>query len=369
MNEDIVTKLAEAMPRFDLDALIALTPENFAYVVGFVVPSHPVLRWRHAAAVVTRDHGVALCAVDMEATTVRAREPDADLRVWREFDDDAMPVLAELLRDLGLDRSRVGLETDYIPARDLERLRALLPEVRWVPAGAVFNRLRMIKTPREVEHMRDLSRITDRAIGEAFAGLRAGSTEMDIAGAVTSALFRLGAQDFKLLIVASGERSQYPNVGPTERVLERGDLVRLEVFGVLDGYHAGVCRTGVVQEAAPEALRIWANFVRCRDLLAEIIRPGARSGAVYERFLETFGELGYEPISFVGHGIGLFLHEEPYLGRHGDWTLEAGMVLGVEPVVLADGFGLQLKDIVAVTERGSERLSDVTDTDSLLQIP
>jgi Xaa-Pro dipeptidase len=369
VNSDIVTKLAESMPRSDMDALIALTPENFAYVVGFVVPSHPVLRWRHAAAVVTRDHGVALCAVDMEATTVRAREPDADVRVWREFDDDAMPVLAELLRDLGLDRSRLGLETDFIPARDLERLHALLPEVRWVPAGALFNRLRMIKTPREIEHMRDLSRITDRAIGEAFASVRAGSTEMDMAGAVTSALFRLGAQDFKLLIVASGERSQYPNVGPTDRVLERGDLVRLEVFGVLDGYHAGVCRTGVVQEAAPEALRIWENFVRCRDLLAEIIRPRARSGTVYERFLEVFGELGYEPISFVGHGIGLFLHEEPYLGRHGDWILEAGMVLGVEPVVLADGFGLQLKDIVAVTEGGSERLSDVTDTDRLLVIP
>lgn len=370
MNKDIVDKLVEAMGREDLDAVVAMTPENFAYVVGFVVPSQPVLRWRHAAAVVTRDARVALYAVDMEASTVRDLEPDADLRIWEEFEENAMPVLADLIRDLGLEGARIGLETEYIPARDLDALRALVPQVRWEPAGALFNRLRMIKTPREVEHMRRLSRLTDQAIGEAFASVKAGDTEMDMAGAVTSSLFRLGAQNFKLLIVASGERSQYPNVGPTDRKLQRGDLVRLEVFGVLDGYHAGVCRTGVVQEAPDEALRIWENFVACRDLLGEIIRPGASSAGVYRRFLDTFGELGYDPISFVGHGIGLFLHEEPYLGRYGDWTLEAGMVLGVEPVVLIkDRFGLQLKDIVTVTADGCERLSDATDTDQLLMIP
>jgi Xaa-Pro aminopeptidase len=369
LNADIVQKVAGAAGQEDLDAIIAMAPENVAYVTGFVVPSQPVLRWRHAAVVITRDGRLTLYAVDMEASTVRDLEPDVDLRIWEEFEHDAMPVFAELLRDLGLEQSRVGIETDYVPAGDLEELRGLLPDVRWAPGGPLFDRLRMIKTPREVEHMRTLSRITDRAIGEAFASVKAGDTEMDMAGAVTSALFRLGAQNFKLLIVASGERSRYPNVGPTDRVLRTGDLVRLEVFGVLDGYHAGVCRTGVVQQASPEALRIWSNFVRCRDQLAEIIRPGASSAEVYRRFLETFGELGYEPISFVGHGIGLFLHEDPYLGRYGDWTLHDGMVLGVEPVVLASDFGLQMKDIVAVTAGGCERLSDVTDTDELLVIP
>ncbi|HEV8564109.1 MAG TPA: Xaa-Pro peptidase family protein [Actinomycetota bacterium] len=368
MNAEIVDKLVLAMEEADLDATIAMSPENFAYVTGFVVPSQPVLRWRHAAAVVTRDARVALYAVDMEASTVRDLEPEADIRIWQEFEGNAMPVFADLIRDLGLTGSRIGVETEYIPARDLEQLRTLIPDVRWEPAGRLFDRLRMIKTPREVEHMRTLSRITDGAIADAFASVSAGSTEMDLAGAVTSALFRRGAQNFKLLIVASGPRSQYPNVGPTHRALERGDLVRLEVFGVLDGYHAGVCRTAVVQEPSHEALRIWENFVRCRDLLAEIIRPGASSGAIYRRFLETFGELGYDPISFVGHGIGLFLHEEPYLGRFGEWVLQAGMVLGVEPVVLADGFGLQLKDVVTVTNEGCERLSDVTKTDDLVMV-
>lgn len=370
MNADIVAKQVAAMAAESLDALLAVSPENFAYVTGFVVPSQPVLRWRHAAAVTTRDGRTALLSVDMEAATVASRAPGLDVRVWREFDDDAMPVLADLLRDLGLAVGRIGVETDYLPARDMDRLRGLLPGARWEAAQGLFGRLRMIKTPRELDLLRRLSRITDRAIGTALASVRVGSTEMDLAGALTGAIYRLGAEQFRFLIVATGERSQYPNVGPTERRLAPGDLVRLEVFGMLAGYHAGVCRTAAVGAPPAEAERIWANLAACREIVFALIRPGASAAEVYRRYLAKFGELGLAPISFVGHGIGQFLHEEPYLGRYGDATLEAGMVLGVEPLVYVPGrFGLQNKDMVAVTGRGCELLSDVVNTDRLFAIP
>ena len=88
----------------------------------------------------TRDGRSALLAVDMEATTVRDREPGTDLRVWAEFENDAMPVLADLLRDLGLASSRVGIETGYMPARDADALRRLLPAARWEPADGLLDR-------------------------------------------------------------------------------------------------------------------------------------------------------------------------------------------------------------------------------------
>jgi Xaa-Pro aminopeptidase len=369
MNQDIVDKCVAAMAEEGLDGLIAMSPENFAYVAGFIVPSQPVLRWRHAAVVVTRDGRTALFTVDMEASTVRSLEPEADVRVWEEFAEDAMPVLAALLRDLGLEAGRVGLETDYLPARDMERLWALLPNIKWTPAHPIFDRLRLIKTPRELELMRRLARITDRAIKEAFETVRAGDTEMDLAGAVTTGLFRLGADDFKWLILASGERSQFPNVGPTEKTLEAGDLVRLEVFGMLDGYHAGICRTAVVQKASDDVREIWSNIVACRDLIFEGVRDGASGAQVYGRVADRFRSLGWEPLSFVGHGIGLFVHEHPYIGRYGDASLRSGMVLGTEPVLLVPGaYGFQVKDVVSVGEAGCEVLSDVTNTDELFVI-
>ena len=369
MNQDILERCVSAMEAEDLDGLIAMSPENFAYVAGFIVPSQPVLRWRHAAVVISRDGRMALYTVDMEASTVRSLEPQADVRVWEEFAEDAMPVLGELLVDLGLGSGRVGIETDYLPARDLDELTRLLPDVRWRPAHPIFNRLRLVKTPRELELMRRLAGITDRSIKEAFEHVHPGDTEMDLAGAVTTNLFRLGADDFKWLILASGERSQYPNVGPTTRVLRRGDIVRLEVFGMLDGYHTGICRTAVVQEAPDDAVAIWSNIVACRDLIFDSVRDGASGAEIYGKVADRFRALGWEPMSFVGHGIGLFVHEEPYIGRYGDARIDAGMVLGTEPVLLVPGaYGFQVKDIVAVTDGGCEILSDVTNTDELFVI-
>jgi Xaa-Pro aminopeptidase len=353
-----------------LDALVAISPENFAYTTGFVVPSQPLMRWRHNAAVVTRAGTAALLAVDMEATTVRSRAPGVEVRVWGEFTDRPMTVLAALLRDLGLAKSRVGLEMDYLPARDFEALRAALPASTWSAAEGLYDRLRQNKTAEEIDLLRRLSRLADQSIGEAFAAVRAGMTEMDIAGALTRAIYARGAEYFKLMIIATGERSEFPNVGPTDRVLQPGDLCRVEIFPIIAGYHAGVCRTAVVHEAAPRARQIWRTLTECKHIVLDAIRPGASTRAIYRAFLEKFGELGLPPISFVGHGIGLHLHEEPYLSKYGDSRLEAGMVLGIEPLVYGAGmgFGLQNKDMVAVTPTGVELLSDQTNTDELVGI-
>ncbi len=137
---------------------------------------------------------------------------------------------------------------------------------------------------------------------------------MDIAAALTRGIYEQGAEYFKLMIVATGERSVFPNVGPTERVLKRGDVCRVEIFPIIGGYHAGVCRTAAVGAPPPDAERIWANLIECKYLLLDVIKPGASSRAIYDLYLTKLAELNLPPISFVGHGIGLHLHEDPYLG-------------------------------------------------------
>jgi Xaa-Pro aminopeptidase len=194
-------------------------------------------------------------------------------------------------------------------------------------------------------------------------------SEMDLAGLLLSSLFAGGAQNYKLMIIASGERSQFPNVGPTDRRLKAGDLIRMEIFGQKDGYLAGVCRTAVVGDATPEQYKIWANLIECKYLVMDLIKPGASCPEIYRKFLQKFGELGFEPISFVAHGIGLHLHEEPYMGRYGEEIVQAGMVGAFEPLVYIPGrFGMQNKDMFCVTEKGCELLSDYTPTDSLLRV-
>jgi Xaa-Pro aminopeptidase len=369
MRQEVIARQARAMKEAALDAVVSMSPENFAYVTGFLSPTQPLMRWRHAIALVTADAEAALAVVDMEASTIRARSPPGlEIAVWREFRFDAMDVLAELLRRHGLSDARVGMEMDYVPAGDLARLRELLPGARFVPAQAMLARLREIKTPAEIETLRRLSRIADRAITEAYRSAAAGSSEMDLAAALTRGVYEGGAEYFKLMIVATGERSVFPNVGPTDRRLQRGDICRLEIFPMIDGYHAGVCRTAAVGAPPPQAKRIWANLTACKHLLLGAIKPGASTRAIYELYLGKVGELALPPISFIGHGIGLHLHEDPYLGPTEDRALEAGMVLGIEPLIYQTGFGfgMQNKDMVLVTPGGCEVLSDYLDTDRLL---
>ena len=99
-----------------------------------------------------------------------------------------------------------------------------------------------------------------------------------------------------------------------------------------------------------------------------MIKPGASTREIYDLYLTKLAALDLPPISFVGHGIGLHLHEDPYLGATDDQPLEAGMVLGVEPLIYETGFGfgMQNKDMMLVTETGCELLSDYLDTDALL---
>ena len=377
MREEILSRQAAAMREQGIDAIVSCSPENFAYAAGFVVPSQSLLRHRHAMAVVSADAALNLFVVDMEESTVVREAPGVPLTIWKEFSDDAMSVLATMLGSLGLSGGRIGIEMDYLPAGDFARLSAALPAVTFVPAEHLLSRLRQIKTPGEVALLRRLARIADQAIGDTLSALKPGDTELDIAAYLTRNIYELGAEHFKLLITATGERSQLPNVGPTDRKLVRGDVCRVEIFSVIGGYQAGVCRTAYVEEPPPMAEEVWQVMVDCKYRLLDLAKPGADCLEIYNDFVGRLKAHNLPPISFVGHGIGLHLHEDPYLGATPllgqpgkSAALEENMVLGFEPLCYRTGygFGVQNKDLMLITATGSELLSDYTDTDRLIRI-
>ena len=176
MRQDVIDRQVRAMKEARLDAILSCSPENFAYVTGFLSPTQPLMRWRHAMALVTADGKAALAVVDMEASTIRAKAGEGvEIAVWREFAFEAMAVLADLLKRYGLAGARIGLELDYLPAADFADLSALLPTAQFAPAQALLARLRQIKTPEEIDILRNLSRIADRAIASAYGAVDGGS--------------------------------------------------------------------------------------------------------------------------------------------------------------------------------------------------
>src|SRR3954454_20062785 len=98
MRQAIIERQVRALAEHGLDAMVSCSPENYAYATGFVVPSQPLIRHRHAMVIVTAESRVELFSVDMEASTVLRRAPEIPTRVWAEFTDDAMLVLADQLK-------------------------------------------------------------------------------------------------------------------------------------------------------------------------------------------------------------------------------------------------------------------------------
>ena len=370
MQLTVLDRVQASMGESGPDVMVLSSPQNFTYVAGFAVPSHAVFPRRLTMLVVPPGDDPAIVTVDMEASTVRRATPGTELQIWRESTGDPMAILAALLSDMGFAAGEIGIEDDHMAYADLAKLKTALPKARFVSIGSRMSALRAVKTAEEIDLLRRLSRISDTAIRDAYGAVRAGSTELDIAAAMTHSVYAQGADDFKLMTVATGERSQLPNVGATRRRLAHGDVCRVKIFPVIRGYHAGVCRTAAVGERPAAAADIWAKLIECKYLILDMAAPGASGQAIYEAFAARLDKLGLPPIGFVGQGIGVHLHEEPYLGIGMDATLEPGMVLAIEPLVYetGHGFGLQNKDMVLITENGCELLSDITASDALLLV-
>src|SRR5213593_2510620 len=132
MDQEIIARLRKRMTADGLNAIIAVSPEDVTYVTGFVVPSQSLMRWRHAICIVTADGRISMVAIDMEANTVKAHAGIDDLRVYREFTEDPMDKLAETLTDLKLERGKIGIEMEFLPAKDFATLQKNLPAVQWV---------------------------------------------------------------------------------------------------------------------------------------------------------------------------------------------------------------------------------------------
>jgi Xaa-Pro aminopeptidase len=368
MNQDAIDRQVALMRKEGIDAMVAFSHQNFGWVTGFVLPTPPLMRWRLTAVVTTSDGRTALYTLSMEERTLRDYEPNANAFIWEEFLDNAIPVFVGMMKSIGLASARVAIETDVLQWKYADAIRKELPNVTWTEAQGHFDKLRFIKSPREVELIRKLAKLTDKSLREALAAVDTGNTEMDLAGALGGAIYRNGAENFPIMVNASGKRTTIPNAGPTQKVIERGDIIRLEAFGVINGYHAGVARTAYAETISKDALQAYGVLMRAREYLFGAVKPGASTNAIFQHFSKILADGGLKVINFLGHGIGLYLHEKPYFERNNDYTIEENMVLGIEPYTFKEDYALQIKDIIGVTRSGIELYSDQTDVSQPIRI-
>ncbi|MGH7358690.1 MAG: M24 family metallopeptidase, partial [Candidatus Rokuibacteriota bacterium] len=354
-EDEILARMRAAMAESGLDAVLPMSPENVAYASGVAIPSQRTVRSRLAGCVIPREGETDVVTVKLEAPLVESRSRLDHVTAYEEFVQDPVEAIAESLRERGAGSGRVGIETTYLSVRHHESLRRCLPDARLEPIDDMLTVLRLIKTAGEIEAIRRIGAVAERIASEACAGVRPGDTERRLGNIIAERYAAAGGDQLTMLVVGAGERSAHPNAPPTDRELRDGDVVRIDVIGTAGGYYSDVARTAVVGEPTPEQERIYGLLMDVHRRALVALRPGAASADVYRIYAEAMAEAGLPAYHFLGHGLGITLHEEPFVNTLTSTRLQEGMVLCIEPLTMLDGrFGMQIEDEVLITADGCE---------------
>jgi ectoine hydrolase len=357
--DEILAKTRRAMDERGLDAVVATSPENVAYSSGAAPPSQKTVRSRLAAAIIPAEGETEVIAVALEGPVVRTQSRLDSIQLYQEFVEDPIEVFAQSLRRRGLDQGTIGVEETHLSHADYSKLAATLPKARFVPVDEFFSDLRIVKTAAEIDAIRDIGAAAQRIHGDVCATFGAGATEREIANFVAERYAEEGGDGLTMLVVGSGPRSAAVNAPATSRVLEQGDMLRLDIIGTKAHYHSDVARTAVVGEPTDEQQQVYDLLLGVHRRCLEALRPGALSSDVYRIYSEAMEAADLPPYHFVGHGLGITLHEEPFVNELKSIPLEEGMVLCIEPLTLLEGrFGVQIEDEVLITADGYEPFSE-----------
>jgi Xaa-Pro dipeptidase len=290
----------------------------------------------------------------------RAREQvggTGDVRVWQE-DESPYARVAQILSDRGVARGTIGVE---------ERLRFFIsdgvrqeaPAATFVNATPVTTGCRMIKSPAELALMQRANDIAMRAFRAAFATLREGMTNNELARNLNQAFARLGGSS-PFSLVMFGAATAFPHGTVQPQRLREGDIVLADIGCKVEGYASDVTRTTVFGRATARQTEIWNLERRAQDAGFAAARVGAPCEAVDVAARKVITEAGFGPDYRLpglphrtGHGIGLDGHEAPNFVRGNTLPLRPGMCFSDEPTIVIFGeFGIRLEDCLYITESG-----------------
>lgn len=253
------------------------------------------------------------------------------------------------------DRS-IAVRSSAVTMDDLARFESLGTRLRAVD----FSGLRRIKDPLEVETIRRAASIADRALTDVVALIDVGVTEVDVRDELDHRMRRYGADgpSYDTIVAAGPRHSAVPHHQPTRYAFAAGDPIVIDVGALVDGYHSDMTRTFVVGEPSDHFRRWYSAVAEAQKAGLDAVRPGVECRVVHEEARRRFGDEAPWFVHGTGHGVGLDIHEEPFLNGSSAATLCEGEVVTVEPGLYRVGFGgVRIEDLVVVRSEGADILT------------
>ncbi len=300
---------------------------------------------------------------ELEAPSARAHLGD-EARLFPYRDEEGHEhTFYQVAQALDLAGQPLGIEYLTMRVLEMRRLEQAFPGSPLMAVEPWLPPLRMSKDETELAHMRRAVEIAQAAMQRLLdeGAIRAGRTELEIAADLKIALLREGTQGEAFTpIVVAGPNSASPHAGPSDRPLEKGDLVTIDWGAVYAGYRSDITRTFVLGQPSPEIERIYRAVLTANRAARATARPDRTAQDIDRAARQAIAQAGYGDyfIHRTGHGLGLEAHEPPYIVEGNLDILQPGMTFTIEPGIYVPGLGgVRIEDDVVITETGVESLT------------
>ena len=350
-----IARLQEELRRNGVDVALFGPGADLFYLTGF--DAH--LSERLNLLIVPAEGSPEFVVPTLEAPLVGDAARLMELHTWSDG-EDAAAVAAGRIGDIAGKTVAIG---NHLWSAFLLRLQEKLGQAAWIEAAPIIRPLRMIKDQAEIDALAEVSRLTDEAWEEFIeGGPISGLTETQAMRRLADLTEKRGVKRV-WGICASGPNAASPHHHTADRIIQEGDSVIFDWGGNLNGYNSDMTRTVFVGQPSDEFRKVYATVLEANEAAFAAVKPGVPLQEIDRAARKVITDAGYGEafIHRVGHGLGLEVHEEPYLVEGNDLPLAAGMTFSDEPgIYLKGNLGVRIEDTVVCTEDGAIKLNHAT---------
>ena len=345
-----ITNLETKLKEKDLDGIFILNESNIRYLTGFTSADSFAIVAQKERAFIT----------DSRYTEQAEREvSNYEIVKWRAPHAGLPETVKACCERYGI--KKLGIEKKSMTVDMFETFSKMLDGIELISADGIIEELRRKKDLEEISNIRTAAKIADKAFIEILKYIKVGITEKDIERELQYLTKKLGADDISFpLIIASGKNSSMPHAVPSDKKIEAGDFITFDMGALYNGYKSDMTRTVVVGNATERQKQVYNLVLQSQEASTKTIKAGLDGRTPHHTAHAVLEKSGVEGIFEygVGHGVGLDIHEDPFMSPRCDLALEEGNIITIEPGVYIPGWGgIRIEDTVVVTENGCEVLT------------
>ena len=357
MNEERLNRLTEQIVAHGLDGVALMPGPNLLYVSGM----HLHLSERPILLFIPADDDPAIIIPTLEAMKARAAGiPEERIFAWNDTEGYA-GAFQQACAHLELTDFMLGVEALHMRVLEYQMLQRYAPGLQTAHAEEALSALRSVKDAAEIAAMEKAITVAERALTRIVPRIKIGLSERQVAAMLTQELLASGADSIAFgPIVAAGPNGALPHATPTDRKLQRGDLLVVDWGVYVDDYPSDLTRTFAVGEIDPELRRIYDTVRLANEAARKAAQPGVSGRAVDRAARDVIEDAGYGDyfIHRTGHGLGLEVHEAPDASPTNTRPLAPGNVFTIEPgIYLPNRGGVRIEDNVVVTADGCRTMT------------